>query len=559
MSHRSTIAAHLKEIYGEQTAQEVFPKFCEILDRYQSHPVIEQKRENASSHTLTEKDNVLITYANTITREGEKPLQTLKAFLDQYVDGAITAVHILPFFPSSSDGGFAVTDYYAVDPEFGNWEDIEAIEQDYTVMADLVLNHVSRQSQWFQKFLQGDPQYSDYFMTYDSDTDTSNVFQPRAHPLLTEVETNEGAKYVWTTFSPDQVDLNFRCPEVLLEMIGILLNLLSHGISIIRLDALAYVWDDPSTQSIHLPQTHAILKILRAVVDDVAPYSLLISETVFPFQENIEYLGTEQDESHMVTAFHLPPLVVDAFLQEDTTLLSRFFTERAASCKCPFFNLLATHDGIPLAGIDDYLPQNRLHDMGEILEGKGSFVSYKTINGETFPYEMNCTYFDAICSSEEDSEEAVQKFLAAHAIMFFIEGLPGTYLGSLLANHNDTQKVERTGIKRDINRSQYTWEEITKELDDPTHRRHLCAEGMKKLLTLRAQYSQFAPSKPQKILFEDSFLFMVERGESDEKITVIINVSKQSVPLPKYKGQKDLLSEQEFDGEVAGYGFLLLT
>jgi len=558
-SHLQKVAGLLEELYGKELALEYYPKLCVILDRYRDNTVIREKCEKYGNKPhLTEKDSVVITYADTITQPGEKPLETLKKFLKTYIGDAVNVVHILPFFPSSSDAGFAVTDYRMVNPALGDWSDIAAIGKDYRIMADLVLNHVSAKSEWFQKFLKGDPKYQCYFMTFDEEIDTSKVHHPREHPLLMKVDTAWGPKYVWTTFSPDQIDLNYHCPDVLLEMTDILLHLFAHGIEMIRLDALAYIWDDPATQSVHLPQTHAIIKLLRAVVEEVVPYGVLVSETVFPFQENIQYLGTEHDESHMVTAFHLPPLVVDAFLRKDTMLLSKFFTEEAMCQECLFFNLLATHDGIPLQGIEDYLPNERMDQMaGELVE-KDAFVSYKMIASKRLPYEMNITYYDAINDPDVDSEEGVRRFLASQSIMLGMKGMPGIYIGSFLADRNDLELVKRTGAKRDINRSKYSWDEIERELSDLTGRRRRCLEGMRRLLSIRKEHPQFDPHAHQTVLPMDKHLFVVERQSEGEKITVVININGKTVSLKDFKGAQDLLSGKTFVGKVEPYGVYFL-
>ena len=269
---------------------------------------------------LSETDVILITYPDTIHAEGEAPLKTLHGFLKRHVKSAISCVHILPFFPSSSDGGFSVVDYKAVDPRLGDWDHIEAIGRDYRLMADLILNHVSSRSSWFQGFLAGEKQYAEYFLSFDEPVDTSTVFRPRVHPLLTEFETAMGKKSVWTTFSRDQIDLNFHNPDVLLEIIDVFLHYLSRGIEFIRLDAVGYLWKELGTRCVNLPQTHEMVRLLRTIAEYVAPYAILVAEVNFPYEENLSYIRSRH-EATMAYHFALPPLVIDSFIHKETTIL----------------------------------------------------------------------------------------------------------------------------------------------------------------------------------------------------------------------------------------------
>jgi len=557
--HLTKIAGLLEELYGKEQAQEYYPKLCDILDKYRGNEVIQAKRKKYNdTPPISEACSVLITYPDSIVEPEIKPLKTLLKFLRTYVKDTVSCVHILPFFPSSSDGGFSVINFREVDERLGDWDDIEAIDKEYTVMSDLILNHVSVQSEWFQKFLQGDKQYQQYFNVYDEEVDTSSVHRPREHPLLTKFETKTGDKYVWTTFSPDQADLNFRHPPVLLEMIDILLLYLSHSIEWIRLDATAYLWDDPSTSSVNLPQTHTIVKILRYVLEEIAPYAAFLSETPFPLAANLSYFGNGEDEVHMVYAFHLPPLVVDAFVQKDTTFIGQFFDDHKFKKDDLFFNILATHDGISVQGVEDFLPHDSMHEMADALLERDAFISYKLLDEKKIPYEMNITYFDAINDLGDESKEAVDRFLASQAIMLALKGVPGIYIHSLLASRNNLEEAKKTGIKRLINRAKFTWEEVEKSLQELNSRRRFCLEGFRTLLTKRCAISQFSPYASQKILPMDKRLFVVERVSEDGKMTVVVNVSDQVIPIPQFKWKEDLLSESLFKGEAEPRGVYFL-
>ena len=156
-------------------------------------------------------------------------------------------IHLLPFYPYSSDDGFSVIDYKQVNPALGTWDDVARVGQNFHLMFDGVINHISAQSAWFKAFLQDDPKYRDYFIVVEGEPDLSQVVRPRTLPLLTEFTTPSGAKKVWTTFSADQIDLNYANPEVLLDIIDVLLFYVAHGAELIRLDAIAYLWKEIGT------------------------------------------------------------------------------------------------------------------------------------------------------------------------------------------------------------------------------------------------------------------------------------------------------------------------
>ena len=254
----SNLQSHLTALYGHSTGHEVFERLRVMLNRYQNLPAPEEK------DILSERDSILITYADQLSELNASPLQTLARFCEKHLLRLVSSVHVLPFFPYSSDDGFSVIDYRAVNPAFGSWEDISALGRNFRLMFDAVINHASVQHEWFQAFLRDDPKYRDYFVVVDGNPDLSQVVRPRALPLLTEFDTASGPRRVWTTFSADQVDLNFQNPDVLLEIIDTLLFYVQQGAQLIRLDAIAYLWKEIGTSCIHLPQTHHIIRLFRS-------------------------------------------------------------------------------------------------------------------------------------------------------------------------------------------------------------------------------------------------------------------------------------------------------
>jgi sucrose phosphorylase len=240
MTPKDRIADHLTFLYGQERAPAILEQLHAILDDFRRrNPHLQ---ECPPGERLTERDVILITYGDQVTEPDKPPLQTLAEVLETHVKDVITDVHILPFFPYSSDDGFSVIDYTAVNLDFGDWTDIERLGRSFRLMFDAVINHISAQSDWFQEFLRGNPEFADYFITVEEGTDLSQVVRPRAKPLLTRVQTARGERLVWTTFSADQIDLNYANPDVLLKMIEILLLYVEKGAETIRLDAVAYFW-----------------------------------------------------------------------------------------------------------------------------------------------------------------------------------------------------------------------------------------------------------------------------------------------------------------------------
>ena len=272
-------------LYGPQQGEITARLVAERVDRFRAERQVREIR--SFDHT----DSILITYGDQFRQEGLPPLRTLEAFCDEFLQGLVPGVHILPFFPYSSDDGFSIIDYRQVDPNLGSWVEVERIARRYRLMADAVLNHCSREHAWFKAFLRGDPAYRDYFITVDPTEDLSQVVRPRALPLLTSFQTSHGEQHVWTTFSADQVDLNYANPDVLLEIVDVLLGYLAHGAQAIRLDAIAYLWKEIGTSCIHLPQTHRAVQFFRLLLDAAAPGAVLITETNVPHQDNVAYFG----------------------------------------------------------------------------------------------------------------------------------------------------------------------------------------------------------------------------------------------------------------------------
>ena len=561
MAQQTDILKRIKNIltiiYSTEVADRFLKDLKNLMDLYSKNEIIIEKRNKYKDRVLlNEKDTILITYPDTIYKKGEKSLNTLLYFLKRYIKDSISGLHILPFFPSSSDGGYAVIDYKEVDPTFGTWDDIQKIAKEYRLMVDCVMNHVSSKSKWFQAFLHGDKRFRDYFIWYDNEIDMPTVFRPRETPLLTKFETAMGIKYLWTTFSPDQIDLNYKNPEVLLRIIDIFLFYLSQGAEIIRLDAVGYIWKEPHTSCVNLVKTHQIVKLFRGILEYTAPYALIVTEANFPYKENIAYFG-EGDETNMVYNFSLPPLVVDAFARKDTSYI-REETKRTRE-DLLFFDVLATHDGIALLSAKSILKKSDFENLLKITKAHNGLISYKATPNGKEPYELNISYFDAINDPNKiDDPFIVKRFIASQAIMLTLKGLPGIYIHSLLGSRNYYKGVEETKIKRMINREKLKMELIEASLSDVHSLRYQVLNNYLHLLNVRKEILAFSPLGSRKLIESDKRLLVILREYQGESVLTIINVSNDTLMLPEYKDKNDLITNRSFDGKVEPYGVYFL-
>jgi glucosylglycerate phosphorylase len=546
---RERIFARLAFIYGEIVAKAYMPELERIIEVYYAHKtpeMIEMESGLDPEERFTEKDVILITYGDLLLGEERSPLATLAKFCDTYLEGTINTLHILPFFPYSSDRGFSIIDFETVDPNLGTWDDIAELQDHYQLMFDGVINHISAKSRWFQEFLNGNPYYWDFFIHFSSPSELTPeqrgmIFRPRTSDILSEFKTINGTRHVWTTFSDDQIDLNYSNPDVLMRVAEILLMYVRHGADIIRLDAVTYLWAEPGTRCVHLEQTHEIVKLFRDILNVVAPGVALITETNVPHEENISYFGNGRDEAQMVYNFALPPLVLYTFYSEDTTVLSRW----AADLKTPskttcFFNFLDSHDGIGVMAVKNILPQEEIDFIIKKTEDHGGLISYKTgEDGSDVPYEINITWFSAL-NHEDDQEDIafqVKRFVASRIIALVIRGVPGIYIHSLIGTQNDIQAVLATESKRDINRKVIDGRAITEALKDPLSKLSRISREFGRLIAIRTKKRAFHPNGDQHVLMVSSDIFAVLRmsPEGDQSILTLTNVTNKvcrlEVPL----------------------------
>ncbi|MCC4288419.1 sugar phosphorylase [Vreelandella aquamarina] len=532
-----TVHHYLTHLYGPR-AGEVQRRIGQHLANFRTASTASPPANTAGhdAPTWSEKDQWVICYGDSILDEGTPPLAVLDTFLQRYLGDAISGVHVLPFFPWSSDDGFSVIHYREVNSELGEWAHIQTLASHYDLMADLVLNHVSRESLWFVDYLTGSLPGRDYFIEVDPDTDVSQVTRPRSSPLLVPISTRRGTRHVWATFSEDQIDLNFENPDVLLEFVGILLFYLQQGVRIIRLDAVAFLWKRLGTSCIHLPETHTVVRLLRAIVDEIAPGTLLITETNVPHAENISYFGLERlakgapDEAHMVYQFALPPLLLHTLTRGEATTIQTWLNSLPVLPEqCTYLNFTASHDGIGVRPLEGLLPDHERDALLELMHRFGGFVSMRSNpDGSDTPYEINITWFEAMCGTRRGPDPwQIARFLCSQAIMLSLQGIPALYIHTLTGTLNDVEGVERSGRLRSINRRRWQLDELALLLESPSTPTHDVFHALHRLLEQRRQEPCFHPNAPQRVIDTPPELLAIERGplRNGRRLLALYNVT----------------------------------
>ena len=544
---REIILNKLVLLYGRDRAQNTSKKINELIDRYQKNGASKIPKADY----LNEKDVALITYGDNIQATNKNPLQSLFKFADEYLDQAINIIHILPFYPYSSDDGFSVIDYKKVNPALGDWKDIEDIGQKFNLMFDLVANHISSESIWFKEYLKGNPKYDDYFISVDKDTDLSSVTRARTHPLLTKFKRKGEDIYLWTTYSPDQIDINFANENVLLEIIDVILFYASKRARIIRLDAIGHIWKKLGTSCINLKETHYIIQLIRAILDEIFPDTILLTQTNVPHKENISYFGNGYNEVQLVYQFALPLLVLHTFYTGDASRLLEWASRiKNVSDKTAFFNVLATHDGLGVVPVKAILTNREITDIADNIKERGGYISYKTAeDGTKEPYEMNITYYSAITDSKNSEELNIKKFIASQAIILSLLGIPGIYIHSLFGTENYLEGVEKTGQKRTINRKKLQFDKLKEDLANSDSREHKIFTEFTKLIYKRKSEKAFHPNGKQEVLFLKRGIFPLLRTSPDgkEKIIALHSITDNIQELCLIKNQYNLNKKQYYD------------
>lgn len=529
------VSSHLQHIYPALDSDQLQRLAASLMATMRLQP--EQVHAGRQHQLWDQSDVYLITYGDSIKADaGDKPLQTLKTFLHQHLQGTITGVHVLPFFPWSSDDGFAVSDYDSVHPALGDWQDIEALSVDFKLMADLVINHCSSSHTWFQQFIDGEAPGKNYFYTADPTLDLSAVTRPRTSELLRPVVTADGIRHVWCTFGHDQVDFDFRNPDVLLEFVRIIRLYLDHRIRVFRLDAVAFIWKQPGTNCLNLLQTHEIVRLLRALIEHADHEALIITETNIPKRENLSYFGNA-NEAHSIYNFSLPPLLLFTLLKGNCRHLKNWLMSMPpAQLGTFYFNFIASHDGIGLRPAEGLLNDHEIEALLAGVERSGGRISWRATSAlARRPYEINISLWDALsCTLQDQSGQPdswqLQRFICAHAILLALEGVPAFYIHSLLGTGNDEQRLAQSGHNRHINRHQWSHTGLNSLLDDADTHHAKVLSALKSLIAIRQQQPAFHPNATQFTLHlgDGIFAFWRQSINREQSIFALNNITLQT-------------------------------
>jgi sucrose phosphorylase len=543
------INKRLHKLYPEDTAQKALDSIIDLIYKY-------KERIKSTQYTLSQKDIILITYGDQVSRNSEATLHTLKEFMDNHLKGVINSIHILPFYPYSSDDGFSVVNYSAVDPHMGSWREFESLSSEYRIMVDGVINHISQFSDWFKSFLAGDKYFEDFFIELDPTTDLTKVVRPRASPLLNEYIDNEGKIHnIWTTFSKDQVDLNYKSYKVLRSVLSAMFYYIEKGATLIRLDAIAFIWKELGTGCVHLPQTHELIQLMREVIHEVAPEVIIITETNVPHHENISYFGSGDDEAQMVYNFALPPLLLNSIACSNTKKLSTWAkTLKLPNDKVCFFNFTASHDGIGLRPVKGILSDEEIDNLEQRVKDHGGLVSYRAEeDGSETPYELNCSYIDALSDPKDEKLLRIKRMLVTQATVLAMPGVPGIYFHSLVGSQNYKDGVKHSGINRTINREKYNIDWLENELSTLGSLAKTIFDSYKRMISIRINEDAFNPFAEFNFLELDERVFIIDKFSIDKKnrILALNNYSNEKITLTLPKEIKlplcDILSSNYAD------------
>ena len=404
---------------------------------------------------------MLITYSDSMGNN----LKDLKMVLDRHFKEAIGGIHILPFFPSSGDRGFAPMDYHQVDPKFGDWSDIKGLAEDYYLMFDYMINHISAQSEYYKDFLakKDESKYKDLFIRYkdfwengeptEAEVDAIYKRKPRA-PYVEAHFADGSSEKVWCTFDEEQIDINCKSEVAKAFIKDNLETLCKNGAAMIRLDAFAYATKKAGSSCFFIePDVWNFLEECEAIVK---PYGVTLLPEI---HEHYTMQTRIADKDYYVYDFALPMLLINALYYGKTKYLKHWFE----ICPRKQFTTLDTHDGIGVVDVKDLLPDDEIERTKEDIFKYGANVKkiYNTAAYNNLDiYQVNCSYYSAL--GDDDAA-----YLLARAVQFFAPGIPQVYYVGLLAGKNDLKLLEETKVGRNINRHYYNLEEIDEEMKRP--------------------------------------------------------------------------------------------
>lgn len=533
----------LKKDFSEKVKKYLFEIYSNDLSKKQINnlyldikSIFTEVIKDKKKELWSEKDVLLITYADSIIKKNQKNLITLSNFLTKYCK-EFTYVHILPFFPFSSDDGFAVEDYKKIKKEHGSWNDLKKITKSFKIMVDLVINHCSSRNRLFKNFLENKDPGKEFFISSQKKFPTSKkIVRPRSSDLSKKVLINGKDNYVWCTFGHDQVDFNFKNPSVLIYFFEIIKFYLDQNIKALRLDAVAFLWKELGTRCINLPQTHNIIRLIRLIIDNFYNKTLIITETNIPSHENLTYFGNN-NEAHCIYNFSLAPLLIHAIISGNSFYLKKWSRGMPpAQENNSYLNFLSTHDGIGMRPVEGILPEMEVKKYFRFFKKQGGLFSYRTNKGKKSVYEVNITLLEALKECYNGKDKYIfDRFVLAHTILFSMEGIPAIYIQNLLGSKNDNIKVKKTNSFRSINRKNWNYDSLTKIINNKSTINNKILNSIKNLIVLRKKQVAFHPNATQFTLQLGDIFFGLWRQSIDrsQSIFCISNLTnkKQKISL----------------------------
>jgi len=554
----------LESIYNEYNSEQInliFNQLIQKLDEFKLKTVFKDKKYTNKGTSWDQSHSVLITYADSIHKKGEPTLRTLHDLSIKYFSNLSSVLHILPFLKSTSDGGFAVSSYTHLDERFGNWNDLKNLSDNHILMADLVLNHVSSSHPWVQQFIKNqEPGLSNIYAP-SKDLNWDNVVRPRNSSLFSQMKTIDGPKLVWTTFGPDQIDLNWENPNIIIEFLSLVISYVECGIKWLRLDAVGFIWKESGTTCLHLPKAHSIVKVLRILLTKLSFNSVLITETNVPQDENISYL-TSNDEAHMAYNFPLPPLILEAVITSKADILNNWINDWPDLPESTtFFNFTASHDGVGLRALEGLMGEERIKQLLINCEKRGGLVSHRRLsNGEDKPYELNISWWSAMeDSSRETSRFQYERFILSQLIVIALKGVPAFYLPAILASANDIKSFSKTGQRRDLNREKFEFEKLLLNLENEDSSAFKNIKFLSNAMKIRSNLKAFHPASTMLSVSKNrSDVVAIKRGNgkdsivaihnlTDNKLNFSINESNFPVLFKKNSFLKDYLTGKKYN------------
>ena len=533
----------LKKDFSEKVKKYLFEIYSNDLSKKQINnlyldikSIFTEVIKDKKKELWSEKDVLLITYADSIIKKNQKNLITLSNFLTKYCK-EFTYVHILPFFPFSSDDGFAVEDYKKIKKEHGSWNDLNKITKSFKIMVDLVINHCSSRNRLFKNYLENKDPGKDFFISSQKKFPTSKkIVRPRSSDLSKKVLINGKDNYVWCTFGHDQVDFNFKNPSVLIYFFEIIKFYLDQNIKALRLDAVAFLWKELGTRCINLPQTHNIIRLIRLIIDNFYNKTLIITETNIPSHENLTYFGNN-NEAHCIYNFSLAPLLIHAIISGNSFYLKKWSRGMPpAQENNSYLNFLSTHDGIGMRPVEGILPEMEVKKYFRFFKKQGGLFSYRTNKGKKSVYEVNITLLEALKECYNGKDKYIfDRFVLAHTILFSMEGIPAIYIQNFLGSKNDNIKVKKTNSFRSINRKNWNYDNLIKIINNKSTINNKILNSIKTLIVLRKKQIAFHPNATQFTLQLGDIFFGLWRQSIDrsQSIFCISNLTnkKQKISL----------------------------